>query len=171
MPKRVRHDRLVLIVMKKPKIEKRPVDLVIEEYESFHQKPANRVLNYICIPLIMFSIVGFVWSIPFPQLKFLGSYIAFLNWGSFLIAFSVYYYMRLSPMLSYILLLILFVIVYIVIQLQTASKGGGYLVPQVCVFLFAVANVLQFIGYRLEGRKPTFSNEFKFFSHAIKTLC
>ncbi|GAA4096723.1 DUF962 domain-containing protein [Mucilaginibacter panaciglaebae] len=148
--------------MKQPKIEKRPIDLIIDQYDSFHQKPANRVINYICIPLIVFSIVGFVWSLPFPQLKFLGSYISYLNWGSFLIAFSVYYYMRLSPLMSYVLLLILFALVYLVIQMRAAESSGGFVLPQVCVFIFIMANIAQFIGYRIEGKKPTFSDEFKF---------
>jgi uncharacterized membrane protein YGL010W len=138
--------------MKKPqpKIEKRPVDAIIDQYDSVHQKPANRIINYFCIPLIVFSIVGFVWSLPFPQLKFLGNYITYLNWGSFLIAFSVYYYMRLSPIISYIVLLILFALIY------------GIILPQVCVFVFVMSIIAQFIGYQIEGKKPTFSDEFKF---------
>ncbi|HEY9534300.1 MAG TPA: Mpo1-like protein [Mucilaginibacter sp.] len=148
--------------MRNQKIEKRPIDVIIDQYDSFHQKPANRLINYFCIPLIVFSIVGFVWSLPFPQLKFLSSYISYLNWGSFLIAFSVYYYMRLSPLMSYILLLILFALVYIAIQMQGAEKTGGFVLPQVCVFIFIMANIAQFIGYRIEGKKPTFNDEFKF---------
>lgn len=145
-----------------PKIEKRPVDVIIDEYESFHQKPANRVINYFCIPLLVFSIVGFVWSLPFPQLKFLGPYISFLNWGSFLIAFTVYYYMRLSPIISYIVLLVLFALIYGIIQLQGFEKAGGFVVPQVCVFFFVMSIIAQFIGYQIEGKKPTFAGEFKF---------
>lgn len=145
-----------------PKIEQRSIDVIIDEYDSFHQKPANRAINYICIPLIVFSMVGFVWSLPFPQLKFLGSYITYLNWGSFLVAFSVYYYMRLSPLLSYIVLLILFALIYGIIQLQVAEKAGGFVVPQVCVFIFVMSIIAQFIGYQIEGKRPTFAQEFKF---------
>jgi len=145
-----------------PKIEQRPIDVIIDQYDSFHQKPANRVINYFCIPLLVFSIVGFVWSLPFPQLKFLGAYISYLNWGSFLIAFSVYYYMRLSPVISYIVLLILFALIYGIIQMQAAGKAGGFIVPQICVFVFVMSIIAQFIGYQIEGKKPTFSDEFKF---------
>jgi uncharacterized membrane protein YGL010W len=147
--------------MKKQKTEQRPIDTTIAEYNSFHQKPANRIINYICVPLIVFSVVGFIWSLPFPHLNFLGVYNGYLNWASFLIAFTIYYYQRLSPLLSYIMLLLLFAIIFGVVQLQ-AFDGKGYLLPQVCVFLFVVANIFQFMGYRIEGRKPTFSDEFKF---------
>jgi uncharacterized membrane protein YGL010W len=147
--------------MKKEKIEQRPIDAIIDQYDSFHQKPANRIINHICVPVIMFSVVGFVWSLPFPQLNFLGEYKSFLNWASFLIAFTIYYYQRLSPILSYIMLLLLFAVTFGVIQLQEFD-GKGYLLPQVCIFLFVVANIFQFIGYRIEGSKPTFTDEFKF---------
>ncbi|MGF7079814.1 DUF962 domain-containing protein [Mucilaginibacter sp. UYCu711] len=147
--------------MKNQTVPQRPIDLIIDQYDSFHQKPANRIINYICVPVIVFSVVGFVWSLPFPQLKFLGVYNSYLNWASFLIAFIIYYYQRLSPLLSYIMLLLLFVLIFGIVQLQ-AFDGKGYLLPQVCIFLFIVANIFQFIGYRIEGRKPTFADEFKF---------
>ncbi len=143
-----------------PKAEIRPIDVVINQYDIFHQKPVNRIFNYICIPVIMFSVLGFIWSLPFPQLKFLGVYNGYLNWASFVIAFSIYYYMRLSPIMSYILLLFVFAITFGITQLQAVDKG--YLLPQVCIFLFVTANVIQFVGYRIEGKKPTFSDEFKF---------
>jgi uncharacterized membrane protein YGL010W len=142
------------------KIQQRPIDLIIDQYDAFHQRPGNRFINYICIPLIVFSVVGFVWSLPFPSLKFLGVYNGYLNWASFLIAFSIYYYMRLAPVLSYIMLLILFAITFGVTQLQALQKG--FLLPQVCIFIFIICNIAQFIGYRIEGKKPTFSDEFKF---------
>jgi uncharacterized membrane protein YGL010W len=147
--------------MKQQKVQQRPIDVTIDQYAAFHQKPINRLINYICIPLIVFSVIGFVWSLPFPQLKFLGVYNGYLNWASFLIAFTIYYYMRLSPVLSYIMLLFLFAITFGVTQVQGVD-AKGYLLPQVCVFIFVMANIAQFIGYRIEGKKPTFSDEFKF---------
>jgi len=35
-------------------------------------------------------------------------------------------------------------------------------VPQICVFVFVMSIIAQFIGYQIEGKKPTFSDEFKF---------
>jgi uncharacterized membrane protein YGL010W len=155
----------VMPKQQQPQVQQRPIDVIIDQYAAFHQKPVNRFINYICIPLIVFSVIGFVWSLPFPHLKFLGVYNGYLNWASFLIAFTIYYYMRLSPVLSYIMLLILFAITYGVTQLQ-AADGKGYLLPQFCVFLFVTANIAQFIGNRIEGKKPTFSDEFKFMLNA-----
>ncbi|MDB4924950.1 DUF962 domain-containing protein [Mucilaginibacter sp.] len=148
--------------MKNQKIEKRPVDILIDRYAEFHKKPANRYINYICVPLISFSILGFVWSIPFPHLNFLGSYNGYLNWGSFLIALVIYFYMKLSPIISYIMLIVLFVFTFCIIQLEGWQKTGGPILPQMCVVVFVTANIIQFIGYRIEGKKPTSAENFKF---------
>lgn len=145
-----------------PKPVQRPIDVLIEEYAGFHHKPVNRVINYICIPLIAFSILGFVWAIPFPHLGFLGSYNGFINWASFLIAFSIYYYMKRSPILSYIMLLVLFGFTYIILQLESWKKTGGPVLPQMCIVIFVTANIGQLIGYRIEGKKPTMVESFKF---------
>ena len=147
---------------KQPKTEKRPIDALIDEYSSFHQKPPNRYIAYITIPLISFSILGFLWAVPFPHLSFLGSYNGYFNWASFLIAFLIYYYMRLSAIISYIILIVLFALTYLIIQLEAWQKTGGPILPQVCVVIFVMANIAQLIGYRLEGKKPTIAENFKF---------
>jgi hypothetical protein len=88
----------------------RPVEVYFNRLNASHQNPTNRLLHFICIPLMLFGILGIAWAIPFPYIKFIGSYNGFFNWASFLIAFSVYYTLKLSPNLSYTMLLVLFVI-------------------------------------------------------------
>ncbi|MDB5109618.1 MAG: hypothetical protein JWR67_732 [Mucilaginibacter sp.] len=151
-----------LVSMKNQKIEKRPIDVYLDKYTEFHTKPVNRIINYICIPLILFSIIGFAWSIPFPHLGFLGVYNGYLNWASFLIAFLVYFYYKLSPLLSYLVLLILFGFSFVIIQLEQWEKTGGFVLPQICLIIFVLANSAQLIGYKIEGKKPTIFYDFQF---------
>lgn len=148
--------------MKAPATPKRPIDVYFDKYNEYHTNPVNRIINYICIPVISFAILGFVWSLPFPHLEFLGRYNGFLNWGSFLIAFTIYYYQRLSPLLSYLMLLVVFAFAYCIVQLEYWQQAGGMVLPQVCVILFVAANILQLIGYKLEGKKPMLFFDFKF---------
>ena len=138
-------------------IEKRPVDLVLDEYASFHTNPANRIINYICIPLVSFGILAFVWSIPFPHLEFLGKNQTFINWASFVVAFALYYYLRLSPMLSYLMLFLLGVFSYVIVSLEHT-----FVLAQVGLLLFVLGNIGQLIGYKKEGRRPVFAQDFKF---------
>jgi uncharacterized membrane protein YGL010W len=110
----------------------------------------------------MFSLIGLVWSIPFPYIKLLGQYNGYFNWASFLIAFAIYYYLRLSPVLSYIMLFVLFTFSYGIISLEAWQKAGGPMVWQVSLVIFVIAWIGQFIGHKIEGKKPSFLDDVKF---------
>lgn len=147
---------------KTPATPKHPLDVYFAKYDAYYTNPVNRIIGYISIPVVTFSILAFVWSLPFPDLAFLGSKKGFLNWGSFLIAFTIYYYQRLSPILSYLMLLVIAAFAYGIVQLEYWQQAGGMPLPQVCLVLFVVANLLQFIGNKLEGKKPMLFLDFKF---------
>ncbi|TWJ04583.1 putative membrane protein YGL010W [Mucilaginibacter frigoritolerans] len=142
--------------------EKRPVDIYFDKYAESHQNHTNKTIHWICVPLIVFSLLGLVWAIPFPYLKFLGSYNGFFNWASFLIAFSIYFYYKLSPVLSYLMLLIIFAFCYGIMELDAIQKAGGPALWLVCLVLFVVSWIGQFIGHKIEGKKPSFLDDLKF---------
>ncbi|WP_256004185.1 MULTISPECIES: Mpo1 family 2-hydroxy fatty acid dioxygenase [Pedobacter] len=141
---------------------KREIDRLFEQYSESHQNHTNELLHWICVPLIVFSLLGLVWSIPFPHLEFLGRYNGYVNWASFLIAFSVYYYYRLSPVMSYLMLILIFVMSMGIVQLEKLEAAGGPAVWQVCLGIFVVSWVGQFIGHKIEGKKPSFLTDIKF---------
>lgn len=143
-------------------VQKRPVHVYFDKYQESHNNHTNEVIHWICVPLIIFSLLGLVWSIPFPQIGFLGKYNMYLNWASFLIAFSVYYYYRLSPVLSYFMLLIIAAMSYGIVALEQWEKIGGPALWLVCLVIFVVAWIGQFIGHKIEGKKPSFLDDVKF---------
>jgi uncharacterized membrane protein YGL010W len=110
----------------------------------------------------VFSLLGLVWAIPFPHIGFLGRYNGYLNWASFLIAFSVYYYLKLSPVLSYLMLLLIFGMSMIIVQLEKWEASGGPALWLVCLVIFVIAWIGQFIGHKIEGKKPSFLDDVKF---------
>ena len=140
----------------------RAIDIYFAKYAESHQNKTNEAIHFICIPLIVFSLVGLVWAIPFPYLKFLGTYNGVFNWASFLIAFSIYYYLKLSPVLSYLMLFVLFGFSYIIIQLEQWHKTGGPALWLVCLVIFFISWIGQFIGHKIEGKKPSFLDDIKF---------
>lgn len=148
--------------MKDQKDTKRPVDIYFDKYAESHQNPTNKLIHWICVPLIVFSLLGLVWAVPFPHLGFLGQYNSFINWASLLIAFSIYYYYRLSPMLSYLMLLIVFVFSYGIIDLANWQKTGGPPLWETSLIVFVIAWAGQFIGHKIEGKKPSFLDDLKF---------
>jgi len=143
-------------------VDKRLVDVYFDKYAESHQNPTNKLIHWICVPLIVFSLLGLVWAIPFPDLKFLGEYKTFFNWYSFLLAFAVYYYYRLSPVLSYLMFFLLFVSGYGIIELINWQHAGGPAMYQVCLVIFVLSWIGQFIGHKIEGKKPSFLDDLKF---------
>lgn len=148
--------------MKTKAVEKSKVDVLFDKYAESHQNHTNEMIHWICVPLIVFSLLGLVWAIPFPYLAFLGKYNGFVNWASFLIAFSVYYYYKLSPVMSYLMLLLICLMSFFIVMLEKWELAGGPAVWLVCAVIFVGAWIGQFIGHKIEGKKPSFLEDVKF---------
>ncbi len=120
----------------------RKVDALINHYGESHTNPANELIHFIAIPLIMLSLSGLLYAIhPFVLYAFLA--------GSFI------YYARLSAVFLITMLiwsaLILWFIQWMGAQLVTLS-----------VAIFVGAWVLQFIGHKIEGKKPSFFEDIQY---------
>lgn len=142
--------------------EKSQVDVLFDKYAESHQNHSNEIIHWVCVPLIVFSLLGLVWSIPFPHLGFLGKYNGYLNWASFLIAFSIYYYYKLSPVMSYLMLILIFIMSMGIVKIEQAQASGGPALWLVCAVIFVLAWIGQFIGHKIEGKKPSFLDDVKF---------
>ncbi|OAQ41584.1 hypothetical protein A5893_00255 [Pedobacter psychrophilus] len=142
--------------------EKRKIDVLFDKYSESHQNPTNKLIHWICVPLIVFSIVGLLTAIPFPHLGFLGKYNMYINWFSFALAISIYYYSTLSPILSYLMLFFFGICYFFIIKLEHLEKAGGPALWEVSVTIFVLAWIGQFIGHKIEGKKPSFFDDLKF---------
>ncbi|KIO78524.1 hypothetical protein TH53_03175 [Pedobacter lusitanus] len=142
--------------------QKKEVDVLFDTYSESHQNPSNELIHWICVPLIVFSLLGLIWAIPFPYLGFLGKYNGYINWASFVIAFAGYYYYRLSPVLSYLMILLIFAAAFFIVQLEQWAAAGGPSLWLVCTVIFVLSWVGQFIGHKIEGKKPSFLQDVKF---------
>jgi len=143
--------------------QSRPVDVYFDKYSESHQNHTNEIIHWICVPAIVFSLFGLIWAIPFPYLEILGKYNGYVNWASFLIAFSIYYYYKLSPVLSYFMLLLIMFFSAGIVSLEKMHNTEGW--PpmwQVCLGIFVLAWVGQFVGHKIEGKKPSFFDDLKF---------
>ena len=73
----------------------RKLDRLIARYEEFHQDETNRLVHFICVPLIALSLVGLLWCIKIPTT--LGDELSFtLNAGAVFIGLASVYYLFLS---------------------------------------------------------------------------
>lgn len=138
-----------------PDTPKRDVDVYFETFDKQYQHPVNRIIQYFALPIFWFAFLGLVWMIPFPEIDFLKQwgYDTFLNWGSFFIAGIIYYYLRLSPTLSYAMLLTVGVFSFFIVRLEYMEQAGGPAVWLVCGSLLLISFLALYLGSRLE-RKP-----------------
>jgi uncharacterized membrane protein YGL010W len=88
---------------------RRKVDQWLAEYGESHRDPANKLLHWICVPLIVISLVGLLWHLPVPQALRVAS--PLLNWGTVLLVGAVVYYVAISWSLA--LGMVLFVVAWI----------------------------------------------------------
>jgi uncharacterized membrane protein YGL010W len=134
----------------------RPVDEWLDEYGESHRHPVNKRLHWICVPLIVLSLVGLLWSLPVPE-AFVEISPA-LNWGSaFLMAAIVYYFILSFPLA---LGLVPFVLL-VVIGIEGLERLPVPLWAS-CLAIFVVAWIGQFVGHAVEGKRPSFFKDLQF---------
>lgn len=135
----------------------RGIQSLLDEYGESHQNSTNKTIHWICVPLIVFSIIGLLWAIPVPQVfEDIGQ--GWLNWGTIFMVLAFIYYILLSPQLSLGMIVV-----------SGSMAVGLYLINQsalplwlVSVVIFVGAWVGQFIGHNIEGKKPSFLKDLQF---------
>ena len=126
------------------------------EYGESHQHPRNELLHIICVPAIVLTVIGFLWSIPVPAAFTEVS--PWLNWATIAIVLSIVYYFTLSFALGLGAAIGLGVLAYLVSLLATLS----WPLWLTCLVIFVVAWIGQFIGHHIEGKRPSFFKDVQF---------
>jgi uncharacterized membrane protein YGL010W len=124
----------------------------LDAYGESHQNPINKTIHWICIPWIMISLLGLLASIPSPFAN------PWLNWATALIVVAIGYYAMLSVPLAIGMALIGTVMLGI-------THGMVHLPMPLWVsslIIFVVAWIGQFIGHKIEGKKPSFFEDLQF---------
>ena len=128
----------------------------LDEYGESHQNRTNKVIHWICVPLIALTVIGLLWSLPVPAAFVEISPI--MNWGTLFMMASVVYYFILSPKLAFGML---FVIAAFAATLQWLD---GFETPLwvISITIFVLAWIGQFIGHIAEGKRPSFFKDLQF---------
>jgi uncharacterized membrane protein YGL010W len=145
------------------KIQPRRAELYFDKYAESHQNATNILIHWICVPLIVFSILGLVWAIPLPHFNFLGKLNGYINLATFLILFATVYYLRLSFRLGLAMIFTIWIFSAGIITLEKMARLQGW--PemwQVCLVIFVLAWAGQFLGHKIEGKKPSFLDDLRF---------
>jgi uncharacterized membrane protein YGL010W len=120
-----------------------------DEYAESHQNGTNKLIHWICIPSIFFSLVCLLSLIPVA---------AVLNLATLVMVLATIFYIRLSPKLA------LGMVAFYALCLWGAKLLGGLSTPLwfIAVVIFVTAWIGQFIGHHIEGKKPSFLKDLQF---------
>jgi uncharacterized membrane protein YGL010W len=135
----------------------RQIDTLLNEYGESHQNRTNKIIHWICVPVIVWTVVALLWSIPFPFGA--GEGIVPLNWAVIALLLAQIYYFRLSRRLGLGLLLYNLVMLWITAAVEQASPWPLWLVAAA---VFVLAWIGQFIGHIFEGKRPSFFKDVQF---------
>ena len=127
----------------------------LNEYGESHKNETNKLIHWICVPSIFFSIVGFFYSIKLPI--FISTYQ--LNLAVILMALVIIYYAVLSSTIW--IGMLLFGIVCLLIC-EWVESSGLIKLWLFCLIVFVGAWIGQFYGHKVEGKKPSFLKDIQF---------
>ena len=131
--------------------------LLLDEYAESHRNGTNKTIHWICVPAIMISLIGLLWSIPVPRLFHEVPFS--LNWGVLFVLAAMVYYLALSPTLALGMVLVSFLFLWVVYQLE---QHGSLPLWAISLVIFVLAWIGQFIGHKIEGKKPSFLKDLQF---------
>jgi uncharacterized membrane protein YGL010W len=120
----------------------RKVDQLLAHYEESHRDPRNEKIHFVAIPLILVSLAGLLFS--------LHPWVAY----GFILA-SLVYYARLS------LFWLGTMTVVSAIALALVHAMGEHVLTW-SLIIFIGAWIAQFVGHKLEGKKPSFFEDLQY---------
>lgn len=117
------------------------IDPLFARYAESHRHPTNQAIHWLCVPLIMWSILAALWALhPLAAYGLIVLATVFYLWLSVRLAIGM-----LAVSLAMILPLFLF------------TSPRALLVTAGIVFV--VAWIGQFVGHHIEGRRPAFADD------------
>lgn len=136
----------------------RKIDLLFAEYAESHRNATNKLIHWICVPLIFWTILGFISIIPSRAVGF--RYIGEISYVSFAaIALVTVFYMRLSVLISLIMFFVMILMESFAYGINIRFKGDSWMVY---LSVFIATWILQFVGHKIEGKKPSFLKDLQF---------
>lgn len=128
---------------------RREIDRWLGNYSEDHRNPTNITIHWICVPAILWTVIALLWVVPVPTVLGRAGF-----WAGVAMFFSLVFYLRLSRALAFGMLAV-FVLYGVVAELLYRALGASTLM-WLAIAIFVMAWIGQFIGHKIEGRKPSF---------------
>jgi len=135
---------------------RRKIDDWLNEYGESHQNPVNKRFHWVCVPLITACVLALFGEIPLPS--FIRRF-PYVNGATLLVAASMVFYLRLSIPLAIGMLVVSAGILFGIAAIEQSTETPVW---QIALLVFVVAWIGQFIGHKIEGKKPSFFKDIQF---------
>lgn len=132
------------------------VEQWFSEYGESHKNPVNKAIHWICVPAITACVIAFLWDLPRPEFM---KESQFFNWGVILVFVSSLFYLRLSFTLAIGMLAFSAAVIAGIVGYEKLGISPVY---QFALLVFVIAWIGQFIGHKIEGKKPSFFQDIQF---------
>lgn len=127
----------------------RSIDRWLAHYSADHQNETNKLIHTFAVPAIVWSVIALIWCIPvFGTLFKSGVWAALAMFAAWM------FYYRQSRPIGYGMLAMFFSMACLC-RLVEQSFGLQALL-YAAIGVFVVAWIAQFIGHKIEGKKPSF---------------
>lgn len=123
---------------------------LLDEYQESHRNPLNKRIHMVCVPLIEWSLLGILWSLPVPT--FFGG----LNWAIVFMALVLLYYTQFKN------LKVILAAVFLLIPFWIYVSFSPPHILETSIAVFVIAWIGQFYGHNVEGKKPSFFRDIFF---------
>lgn len=127
----------------------------LDEYGESHTNATNELIHWICVPVIFFCVIGLLAALPPQVLPFIGHY----PWAKLAIVLTLGFYFERSKRLFVGMAIWCLICLFAVMVIDRRVQWPLW---AVCTTLFAAAWIGQFIGHRIEGKKPSFLKDLQF---------
>lgn len=127
----------------------RRIDQRFAHYADDHRNATNQRIHVFAVPAIVWSVAALLWCIPAPGTLFREGI-----WAGLAMAAASAFYLRASKPLAAGL-----VVAFVLVALSCAWMAATYGLRALLaagIGVFVVAWIAQFIGHRIEGRRPSF---------------
>jgi len=129
----------------------------LDDYGDSHRNRTNKALHWICVPVIAWCVLGLLWSLPFPGS--LRSPHPVANWAGIAVLLALIYYTALSLRLALGVWPFLLACLW---SFDRLGHWGGVPLWSICLVLFVLAWIGQFVGHAIEGKRPSFFKDVQF---------
>ncbi len=132
------------------------LDAWLIEYGDSHQNRTNQIIHKVCVPLIVFSLLGMLWAVPIPAFSPPNPWV---NMASVFMALCMVFYALLG-LRPAALMLVYGALCLGVCYWMTQTLMAPIL--PISIGIFVTAWIGQFIGHKIEGKKPSFFKDLQF---------